>query len=128
MSYQYRENRIAYTGTNRRVALDPLEFQGVLVTTLDVLDHVTITVFNEDNSVLNGPTNASFSKIAQDTRNLDIYAWNGLIDVGNIAQKIKVVWEIKIQGSHEYFVDYIEVIASPLQGRIISVSSSAYIN
>lgn len=128
MSYQYRENRIAYVGTNRRVALDPLEFQGVPLTTLDALDYITVTLFNEDNSILNGPANATYSKIAEDTRDLNILAWNVLINVGSVVQRIKVVWEIKIQGSREYFIDYIEVIASPFENRVFTISATGHIN
>jgi hypothetical protein len=128
MTYQYRESRIAYAGTTRRIALDPLEFQGNQITALNSGDSITYTVFNEYASLMIPQTSALYSKIAEDTRNVSILAWNGLIHVGTTAQKISILWEVTMQGSMETFIDYIEVVASPLLDRTASVVASGYIN
>lgn len=128
MSHQYRESRIAYAGTTRRIALDPLEFRGQRVTALGPGDSVTYTVYNADRSLLVPQTNASYAEIALDKRGVPVIAWTGVIPVGLLAQQIQVLWEITIGGSSEVFFDTIEVLASPLMDRIATLAATACVN
>lgn len=128
MTYQYRESRIAYVGTTRRVALDPLEFLGLPIVALEPEDAVTYTVLNEDQSVLQPTTEATYGVVMHDTRGVPISAWHGLVAVGIQIQTLTVVWEVTMQGSTELFVDKIEVVAGPYQDRTLSLVAHARID
>lgn len=128
MTYQYRESRIAYVGTTRRVALDPLEFLGLPIVALHPDDAVIYTVLNENQSVLQPATEAVYGIVMHDARGVPISAWHGLVAVGVEIQTLTVVWEVTMQGSKEIFVDKIEVVAGPYQGRTLSMVANARID
>lgn len=108
---QYRENRIAYVNTTRRVALDPLLFQGVPVTALsDPSDYIQFTVYNADGTVLQETQNALYEQIYTTAKGQAVYAWSGMVDVGENAQQLTVKWEISLFAAKETLFDYIDVL------------------
>lgn len=127
MSYQYKESRVAVAGTSRRIALDPLEFQGQQITSLDQGDKIEFTVFNEDGSLFQETVAAVYEQIAETVRNEPVIAWSGLVNVGAIAQTLKIVWRVEIQGASDTFSDYITVQQSPLAGRTTGIVADSVI-
>lgn len=111
MSHRYRENRIAYVNTTRRVALDPLLFQGIAVTQLEEPeDYIRYTVYNSNGTVLQATRNAEYDLIYTSERGGQLEAWSGMVEVGEEVQQITIIWEISIFAARETLYDYIDVI------------------
>lgn len=123
MIIPYKESRTAVVGSTRQIALDPLLFNGQQVTSLEPGDAISFIVLNADGTELVPATAASYDVIYTDARTGSRSAWSGEFNVGLVAQRLRIVWDIALGAAHELAEDYLDVLASPLADRALQLAA-----
>lgn len=119
MGRTYRETRSAFTDTVKRIALDPLEIEGIQVVALTGDEYVRFTLYRADGTtVFAGPTDATYETIYTNDDGIEMKAWGALVRTpatlqgasSVVKEKMIIKWEYLIGAADDLIFDYLEVL------------------
>ena len=114
----YREDRMAQVDVVKRIMLDPLEINGVQVTSLDPGDYVRYTVYRANGDEFIAESEADYELVFTNDVGASLYAWSALIrtptSITGTKEKLQIKWSYKIGAADDKEFDYLEVYPDPV--------------
>lgn len=119
--HSYREDRTAQVDTVKRIMLDPLEIEGVLVDALFSGEYVRYTVHRANGDVWIPTADATYGTVFTTNQGVQLKAWGALIrtpatllPAGASKETLTIKWEYRIGAADDKVFDRLEVGRDPV--------------